>query len=122
MTPRQYQTALIVSSSISVLSLLALIGTLLAAAGQREAFSAAPPIDIPLMPSATSGDVKGAVAQAIGDGYLTIDAESAPSDAGIISVDASILGARCRVDLLAPPAGDAWTPVAYTVVSATCGG
>jgi hypothetical protein len=111
-----------VSSAISALSLLALITTLLVVQ-KRDSFAAmGPSIDIPVMPSAAPTDVAGAVAQAIGTHYLTIDAQSQPSDAGVIAVDATILGARCSVDLLAPPAGsDQWMPVAYTVISATCG-
>lgn len=120
MTVQQLRQITVVSLVVATLSLLTTIGLLLLRPADPFAAGGALAAPPPPPPSAPAENIKTAAAQAIGAGYLTIDTQSQPSPEGIVTLDVSMFGKQCRVEVLTQPGTD-WMPAVYTPMTATCG-
>lgn len=121
LTVQHLRQITIVSLVVAALSLLTAVGLLLR---PTDPFAASGGLDAPPPPppGAPAENIKTAAAQAIGTGYLTIDTQSQPSPEGIVTLDVSMFGKRCHVEVLTQPGtGTDWMPAVYTPMTATCG-
>lgn len=120
MTVQQLRQITLAALLVALLSLATTISLLFLRSS--DPFSGGVGIDVPPPPppTAPAENAKAAAAQAVGTGYMTIDAQSQPSPEGIVTMDVSMLGKRCRVEVLAQPGND-WMPATYSPMTATCG-